>query len=407
MRQATRASKHAFITDIDVLRAFAVMFVVYAHGFFLFPWPNSYWFSVANYIVGWPGVDLFFCISGFVIARELLIVSSGPSAQANFLVWSVPFWIKRAWRILPSAWFWSTFSLFASLYLQSLPGSGDPRIVFHEWIASLLQFVNGYYLSCNPSCGNGSVFTTVYWSLALEDQFYIVLPFVLFLLPRRWLVPFFVVTIAVQFFLNRPQAPLNVLWYMRTDAVSLGVLIAIGHHHDVLGALEPTCLRVRRYRWPVIGGLVFLLGALSLTGIAVSTGMVALLSGALVLIASFDGDYVMRGGALKTALMWIGARSFALYLVHLPAFAFTRWIVAAWRDPSRPYTDHNTAAFVLIAAVLLAALAEANFRIIERPLRRHGRVLADRVAQRSIAQGSTTGGCDEAAMPTVLQGRVR
>ncbi|MGI4765231.1 MAG: acyltransferase family protein, partial [Janthinobacterium lividum] len=260
---------------------------------------------------------------------------------------------------------------------------GNSSAVYPEWIASMVQSVNLYYVSCSPDCPPGSVFTSVYWSLGLEEQFYIVLPFVLFFVPRRWLAPLLTVLFVIQFPLNRPQAPPNALWYMRTDAIVLGVLIALGHHDGHLRLLEPTFLKQRLWRWAAIPALIFLIGAISHTAIWLSTGLIAIACAALVLIASFNADYVMTDGMTKRCFMWIGSRSFALYLIHLPVYSFTRWVVSLWKNPATPYSDHQTWVFVLIAWPILLLTAEANFRLIESPLRRHGRRMADVVAQRS------------------------
>ncbi|MGI4764086.1 MAG: acyltransferase family protein, partial [Janthinobacterium lividum] len=91
MNERVKPRSTAFISDIEVLRACAVLLVIFAHTFFLFPWSNSYYNILATYIVGWPGVDLFFCISGYVIARDLLRSRAEAANTEGFLGWAVPF----------------------------------------------------------------------------------------------------------------------------------------------------------------------------------------------------------------------------------------------------------------------------------------------------------------------------
>jgi hypothetical protein len=118
----------------------------------------------------------------------------------------------------------------------------------------------------------------------------------------------------------------------------------------------------------------------------IRVGMVALVSALLVLIASYDGDYLMARGPLKKLLLGVGARSYTLYLVHIPAFFATREI---WWRIAGPHPRHDAAytiPYCLTAAALLIGLAELNYRLVETPLRLRGariaRGLALRMAER-------------------------
>jgi peptidoglycan/LPS O-acetylase OafA/YrhL len=88
------------IDDIEVLRAIAVLMTMIGHFQELLFWGPPYLVQL------WGGVDLFFCISGFVIARSLIIEAPSSGGARNFLLFAIPFWIKRVFRIWPAAFTW-------------------------------------------------------------------------------------------------------------------------------------------------------------------------------------------------------------------------------------------------------------------------------------------------------------
>ena len=106
--------------------------------------------------------------------------------------------------------------------------------------------------------------------------------------------------------------------------------------------------------------------------------LVALMSAALVFIASFDHQYILRDGRLKHLLVCIGDRSYALYLTHMPAFFLTRELFHRFA-PDLVGNSTALLAYLGCAGVLTIALSELSFRFIEVPLQRRG---AEWLAQR-------------------------
>ena len=102
------------IADIELLRGIAIVFVLIEHiRINLLTWTGGEGTPLYHYFGFWTGVDLFFAISGFVIARSLLRSLDGTSGFTEFFNVAIAFWVRRAWRLLPSAWLWLGLIMFA------------------------------------------------------------------------------------------------------------------------------------------------------------------------------------------------------------------------------------------------------------------------------------------------------
>ena len=101
--------------EIEVLRAVAVLFVVIEHLPGLIFWESPFLNKVTSNFSFWSGVDLFFVISGFVISQSLIWQLTSTEDQ-NIITKIKSFWIRRIYRVIPSAWIW----LFITLFLHTL-----------------------------------------------------------------------------------------------------------------------------------------------------------------------------------------------------------------------------------------------------------------------------------------------
>lgn len=115
-------------------------------------------------------------------------------------------------------------------------------------------------------------------------------------------------------------------------------------------------------------------------------GFLALASAALVFVASFNKGYIFCPKALRKLLLWIGSRSYAIYIIHMPVIYFiqestVRYYVSIGQGPSKSVL--LCAIMTLLAIMVTAVLVEMNFRMIEKPLRNSGRKLATKIENRS------------------------
>lgn len=371
------------IEDIELLRGFAVLLVVVHHAQSnLIGWTTPALTRFYSYFGGWVGVDLFFAVSGFVIARSLVprlhAQPDGAAARRETL----SFWMRRAWRLLPSAWLWLLVILLATLTFNSSGVFGSLEANLEASVAAVLQVANIRFAQAFMQWEYGSSF--VYWSLALEEQFYLLFP-LLILLSRRWLPYVLLGLVALQLFMPRSV----MLMMFRTDALALGVLIALWSAQPSYRRLQPALLACRGLGVGVLLVLLLCLCALGsepLTMFSMRIGAIALLAAALVWLASYDQNFLWPDGAFKRLMIWFGTRSYAIYLIHIPAFFFTREIYYRLYPQQGDFGDSFFYPFVLTAAVLIVVLSELNYRLIECPLRERGKQIAQRLFAKPAPQ---------------------
>lgn len=172
LRSAVHASPQK-IASLDHLRAFAIFFVFYYH-YRIFPHPG--WLDTPARF-GWTGVDLFFALSGYLIAGQLFreVADKGT-------VKLKPFYIKRFFRIVPP------YLLVLALYVF-LPVFREKEMLPPVW--KFLTFTQNFGLNLKTQ----GTFSHA-WSLCVEEQFYILFPCLLALLlyvragrKAFWLIP--------------------------------------------------------------------------------------------------------------------------------------------------------------------------------------------------------------------------
>lgn len=366
--------------DIEALRAIGIIFVMIAHAYKLTPWQtplDGSLHAIYYYFGWWTGVDLFFCVSGFIITSNIInnIKDNNSKSQLGFIAFAIPFWVKRIYRLWPSAWFWMTTMTILSVIFNKIGVFGTPINQILYQLYSMLNVANFYGHECVVSsmgykaCG----VYQVYWSLSLEEQFYLLFPFIIYFLGKKKTLLLVLAIAAIQIPIDRGS---SLLGFIRTDSICFGVAIGILATASWYPAIKPNLLNNNITSSIVIFILsvaLLLLGSYKTMTVGFSTGMVAIVSGILVWIASFNSSLICPKGILGSVVLWFGSRSYALYLSHIPAYYLV--IEAAHRILGGRYQSiqHPTLTFISCGVVMAVILAEFSFRLIESPLRLFGR----------------------------------
>ncbi len=353
-----------FRKDINGLRAWAVLAVVLYH------------FGVQGFGRGFLGVDIFFVISGFFMAKIVLT----PLERSGFSLFS--FYLSRARRIWPAllvlvaavvllGW----FILMPAEYKQMGKHARDSL-----QFVSNLRYLNeaGYF----DTASREKWFLHT-WSLSIEWQFYLLYPFVLLLFrkyaaDRRLMLlvhlALLLVSLACSVWLNS-AAPDRAYYLLRSRAWEL----LAGGAVFILSASVRNGIAAGRLTEGT--GLALILAALAIpfpgNHWTVFSALMAVCGTALVILAARGNDSRWTGNA---AMQWIGSRSYSIYLWHWPVavllfyFGLQRtfvWMVAG------------------MAASLL--LGHVSFRLVEMPaqkwLARRGRWLAALILLSCLAAG--------------------
>ncbi|GAB2772639.1 acyltransferase [Rhabdobacter roseus] len=163
-----RTTANGYLIQLDGLRFVAVGLVL-----------GDHLMADVNTIPFGPlGVTLFFVLSGFLITRILITSRDKTLGQPGGLgTYLRKFFIRRTLRIFPIYY----ITVFV-LYLLDEPPVRDT-------IAWIVLYATNIYIAVNQSW-MGTI--DHFWSLAVEEQFYIFFPFVIFFIPRRWLIPLFI-----------------------------------------------------------------------------------------------------------------------------------------------------------------------------------------------------------------------
>lgn len=370
--------------EIEYLRAVAIGLTLLCHLPKLLPFHESHFNSLFAIYMPWTGVDLFFCISGYVVSKAYLDFFDQQREQGRFWLAAQSFWIRRLYRLLPTAWLWVLIPLLLSITFNQ---SG----AFGSWYDNLRSITAVMTFSGNLANQFGMTLgpNSVYWSLALEEQFYFLFPlFLLFITVPRWRVGVLLGLIAVQFCFDRNllgNATATMASSFRLDAMLWGVLICLFSRSPIYRQFEPVFLKTSPLK--VLGLnllLIYLLGAIAAQMIAtpIAVGLIAIVSALLVFMASFNSGYILGVPLLSSLLEWMGSRSYGIYVIHFPAYRLSQEIWARYAAANDlGFNGGLTAELLLTAAFFIVLLSELNYRLIEQPLRRKGTEIARRRLQ--------------------------
>lgn len=361
--------------EIEALRAIAVFLPVLGHLGNLLYWNPA----IGQITLGlWAGVDIFFCISGYVIANafyKTFYSSARREDKTRFVKEVVSFYIRRAYRILPSAWLWIAVVCVCSVFFNQSGIFGALKANLFDALSIVLSLSNFHFASCyvhtlgDKLCGNNSI----YWSVSLEEQFYFLFPF-LFFLRIRWISILTVVILLATAIMYFTVTPMTYVLFSRVDGILLGVGLAIFQNTKTYHLIQPTFLKngIMKYlSAPILVLCILMIPAFG--GVVPFTfTLVSIMCVILVWVGSYNAGYLFPSGIYRKTLAYIGTRSFAIYLIHNPVFWATREIWFRIEGPDAQFNGTDTVRFLATAIVLIVVLCEANYRLIENPLRKRG-----------------------------------
>ena len=344
MQNATQPSAGSYRPDIDGLRAVAVLSVVLYHFGLGFPG-------------GYVGVDVFFVISGFLITRVLC----GATPSEGLLRYMLGFWLRRIRRLAPALAVTTLLTLVASY-----PFLGDVDRLHAAWTTLCqLGFSANFYLYSEAGYFGPDAESLLFlhhWSLAVEEQFYVVFPTVLLLLLQRG-----------------RRATLTVLSMVALASLALGVL-ATGPYPDFSFYLLPT------RAWELLAGGLLAIGdpappasrprreaiawaSIAAIGFAVfgydhgtpfpGSAALAPCLGTVGLIYAGRGRNLLSDLLATRAFVWVGLISYSLYLVHWPISAMTFYTSF----------DEPTVTFRLLMLAASIGAAWISWKFVETPVR--------------------------------------
>jgi peptidoglycan/LPS O-acetylase OafA/YrhL len=337
--------------EIDGLRAIAVLPVIFFHaGFKLF---NG----------GYVGVDVFFVISGYLITT--LIVSEKEAGSFSI----IRFYERRMRRILPALFFIVLVSiLFAWLWL--LPS--DLKDFAESLVAVSTFWSNIFFLNHSGYFDTAAELTPLLhtWSLAVEEQYYVLFPLLIlliWLMGRRW-IPIVLVGVTILSLAaaqwGSVREPVASFFLLQTRAWELGIgaLVAL---YLLRGGASGTVRPAVRQSLSMAGLLMIGASVFAFDNNTPYPSVYTLLptvgTALIVLFGTFETLVGMVLGS--SALVGVGLISYSAYLWHQPIFAFTRYRLM--EEPS--------AMLMLLLSGVAIALAFVSWRFVELPFRTKGR----------------------------------
>jgi peptidoglycan/LPS O-acetylase OafA/YrhL len=333
------------VPQLDALRGLAILLVIFHNASEKFPALHLQ----GLFANGWMGVDLFFVLSGFLITGILLDTKLSEGYLKNF-------YARRCLRIWP-LYYSVIFFMFVVLPLLS---RSEGRIIFEKsspWWAYPL-FLQNFLISPVSTAAAGALGVT--WSLAIEEQFYLVWPWIVkfcsYAQLRRIAIAVICLSPVLRFYFSRHHIDLYTNVFCRLDGLMAGAFLAFVVRTD--NFLPSKFIRRAWISLLIAAPLAFLTEALHARWVVFSWSAVA--SAAFVYLSLFSSQKWLQAGLMNPFLVYTGTISYGLYLLHKISFG----MVQTLRLDRYPFLIMPT---ILLASYALAAL---SWHLLEKPFLR-------------------------------------
>jgi peptidoglycan/LPS O-acetylase OafA/YrhL len=366
------------IPELDGLRGVAIALVVVTHCLNIVATPAEA--KYLQYLIGllcraksfaWSGVDLFLVLSGFLIGGKLLDSRHSPDYFKTF-------YAKRARRILPAYFVFlgvmaCAYSFLYPSHRAALAWPLDHPLPWYCY----LTFTANLWMAFHNTYGAWGL--AILWSLALEEQFYLIAPLVIrFVRPARLPHVFaagifsaLLLRCLLQLARGHARLALYVLLPCRIDALLWGMLAAyLLRKPEVWNFLALH----RRRLWQVciflgagIGAASFV-PAMSIHSVATTTigyDWLDLFYATTLVLVLIDGDASLAKTMRQSWLVRLGTISYGLYLIHYMVYGLSMAYLLGRSGPVRDLADLRVAVFAIAMAVGLATL---SWRYFEKPI---------------------------------------
>ena len=363
----------AYLPALDGVRAFAVIAVMMFHGGFSF------------FTGGFMGVDAFFVLSGFLITSLLV----GEWRQSLTIKLGA-FWGRRARRLLPAL---LLMLLFVAFFASVIVPKGTYGALRLDALSTLLYVSNWHFILVGSNYFNETASASPLihtWSLAVEEQFYLLWPLIVLGLLRltKRLEPLFLLSSAAavasavwMYLLSRHAMSINRV-YLGTDtrsqclfigcALAVGLVLLTQRGHSAGRLAQGELWRpagARGHALCAVAGIVGAAVALTMWAVTDSTTtfpysggffLVGLATAAVIVSAVGAPRSVVPRFLSLTPVRYVGQISYGIYIWHWPLFL--------WVDHAR--TGLSGAPLFFVRVLVTFAVSVASYHLVERPIRR-------------------------------------
>ena len=357
------------VPELDGIRGIAVLMVlafhILSHAEFFYHSPLARFFYWSTQM-GWAGVDLFFVLSGFLITNILLEKKGQKHYFRNF-------YMRRVLRIFPVYYLCLTVIFIGGFYDSSITGVSTTSTIF--WFYSYLQ--NWLFAS-----GSGpALYFVHFWSLAIEEQFYLFWPFVVYYADQKALMKIggvaifgaLFLRILFVFILDRPDILNTFPQYStitRIDSLMIGSLIAIGLQSVSLkDGLIKDAPRVLAYATLIVVACFLIQPDSPLTNngamLTVGYSGLAIMTGALIVVLLTKEDANLARRIFRHRILtFFGKYSYALYVFHWPVTSFIiEYYIKKGYQGLVPWLM-----FIVGAFAISLVLALLSWKLMEKPI---------------------------------------